>query len=674
MNEIDNEKEILSQAPDFDNQMKILEEEHQEMVKRRNWIILIISIFLLSVLIFVFSYSTIYFYHEHEHHASNQCDNVNLKVDGSLVPNLNITAGKDCVPLYNIDYHNNRKATFNIDIFGDKSFLFNPTNQKDDNGICIVNCDSNKDGFPDYNIDLNGDGKADINISNATDKKICDLNCDINYDTIPDINIDVDGDGKADVNILIDKTLYNVDYKNNRIPTFNIKNGEEVINPIIDASSHNNCEKNCDTDGDGFPDYNLLLPGETNLVNEVVSLGNKKVNYYASKDRDWKCAINQELKVCHKVPKVYNNVYINIDIDGDGKADVNISSNKGLTVENAINKIINGKTLNGDNNNDGIPDINIDINNDNIPDINIFENGVCIRNCDTNNDGKADYNIYVNDNMAVSIYNINIDVDYDGVCDINCDTNNDLYPDINIDLNGDNIADVNIDFDKDLTKDFNVDINGDFTADENLDAYGIGECNFNCNNQNVVSAGSVCSKNCDTNSDGLPDMYVDINNDGICDFNCGLQSINDADYNFYLDSKYNSGILDVTPGEESNFYILNPLDIKSEGIEPGWNEKYVLRINNNTPYAVKYRIVWENVKNEFSDINNLEYNLYRSNTKFLNDLKAPRKSIVLKDNIIIRTKSSANFVMDILFKETGINQNIDSGKIFKGQLKIEVIN
>lgn len=682
MNEIDNEKAILEEAPDFDNQLKILEEERKEVVKKRKWYILIMCIFLLIALIIFISYSSIYFYHEfgHRHHFHN-CENVNLKVNGSLVPNLNLTDGKDCKPVYNIDYFNNLNATFNIDIFGDKSLIFNATNQLDASSTyCILNCDSNNDGWPDYNLDLNGDGIADINIIKDHTKNICELNCDLNYDTIPDVNIDVDGDGIADINILDQNGIpkYNIDYKNNRKPIFNVLDGEKILNPVIYIGDNPKCDTNCDIDGDGFPDYNITLTEGGTKLNELVSTGNSSISFNNTKEYDWKCKAGIKTKDCDNDTTTTKNKYINIDIDGNGMADVNILSEKGSTLINEINKNVKGYKFNIDENGDGFPDYNIDLDNDGIADLNIIDHKTnkCIKNCDTNNDGIADYLISISKDYKVSIYNLNIDVDYDGICDINCDLNYDLYPDINIDINGDNIADQNIDFNHDKEADFNLDSDNDNIVDMNLDAYGTGVCNFNCNGQNKVDISANCTKNCDTNSDGWPDKNVDINGDGICDFNCNNGSENiDKDNNYYLDSEYNAtGILDISEDENANFYILNPLDIKSDNIEPGWDEKYVLKIVNNTNYAVSYKIVWENVTNEFTDINNLDYDLFRSNTTYLNNLKAPRRSVVLKDNIIIRAQSSASFVMDISFKETGINQNIDSGKTFKGKLKIQVID
>lgn len=680
MSEVENEKSILEQTPDFDNQLKILEDEHKENVKKRRYYILIFSILFLIVLSIIVSFSAIYHYTEYFDKHSIRCDDVNLKVDGSNVPNINITDGKKCVPKYNIDYEGNRLAMFSVDVLGDRSVIFNPVDQLSDNKkYCILNCDRNGDGWPDYNLDLNGDGEADINIVLKPDKDVsrCDLNCDLNFDTIPDINIDTDGDKIADINITEGNSVipkYNIDYKGNRVPFFNVKNNNGINNIVTNVLDNPLCEENCDIDGDGWPDYNLNIEGK--IINKLVIKGNANVLYNNSKHLDWKCVIDSRLKGCENLINVKNNSYINIDVDGDGNPDVNISDDNGITMINAIDKIVDGRKLNVDSNKDGFPDYNIDIDNDGVADINITRKNqnICIENCDTNRDGVVDY-LYNYGDSILTYKNINIDVDYDGICDVNCDITYDLYPDLNLDVNSDNIPDNNIDYNRDKIIDFNIDDDFDGVPTENLDAYGVGNCNFNCNGKNLVNSSTTCEKNCDTNKDGWPDLNVDINNDGVCDFNCdnGKTKV-DKDSNYFLDSEYEkNAVFDITNGIEADFYIMNPLDIKSESIEPGWEDKFVISVKNNTNYAIAYRLVWENVYNEFTNINNLDYNISKSNMIYINNMKAPRYRTILKDNQIIRSNSNAEFVLQIYFRETGINQFIDSGKLFKGQLKIELI-
>ncbi len=690
MNYTEDEKKLLNEAPDYDNQIRILEEEHKENLKKRKFIGVICGLLIGIATLFYVAYATIYVYRPYGSISSDVCKMVNLKVGESPIPNLNITDGDDCVPVYNVDYYLNGRPTFNIDLYGDRSTIYNPINQMDEtNSYCVMNCDSNKDGWPDYNIDLDGDGKADINIINdpKTKKTGCDINCDINKDTLPETNIDTNNDGKADVNIAGDdytKPLYNIDYMNNLTPTFNIKDGDKIINPINDATDKKTCTVNCDIDGDGWPEYNIDLDGDgKDLLNELIKTGTKDSDYVNNKDKDWKCILSKSLDGCNVSSKTNDNVYINIDTDGDGKADINISNDGGKTIENELNKEvkIDGKTwvLNKDINDDGFPDFNIDTDNDGKPDLNITDNkkDVCIKNCDTNNDGIPDYLNEINTDTKhkVSITNLNIDIDFDGVCDINCDLDGDLTPDINVDTNNDLIPDINIDYDHDNKPDYNIDTTGDGKPNEKIDAYGIGVCNFNCNETNPVNTGNNCTKNCDTNHDGLPDKFVDIDNDGKCDLNCGNgDKKEDLNNDYYLDSEQNhSALLDVTHNGANSIYITNPVDIKAVDIEPGWDGKYVLTIKNNSYYAVKYRIYWSKVKNEFTSANNLDYYITRDKSTYILDSKAPTGNILLKDDVLIKSQASIQYVMRVQFKETGVNQNVDAGKAYYGQLKVEVI-
>ncbi len=686
------EKQLLNENPDFESQIQILEEEHKENLKKRGLIKIAGGILIAITTLFYVAYASIYVYRPYGGHISTDlCEMVNLKIDDSPIPNLNITEGDNCIPIYNVDYYLNGRPTFNIDLYGDRSVIYNRINQTDENGKCLINCDANGDGWPDYNIDLNGDGIVDINIikDSNSNKKSCDVNCDINKDTIPETNIDTNNDGKPDVNLTegddFIKPVYNIDYKNNLIPTFNVLENGQVRNPVNDASEGKTCKVNCDINKDGWPEYNIDIKGDGSLIlNELIKTGNNTTDYERNKAKDWKCIISKNLEGCQDSYKTNNNTYINIDTNGDGLPDVNISNDGGKTIQNELNKetVIDGKTwvLNKDVNSDGFPDYDIDTDDDGKPDLNITDGKTnkCIKNCDTNNDGIPDYLSEVNQDTRhkVSITNLNLDIDYDGICDVNCDLDGDLYPDINIDVNNDIIPDINIDYNHDNKPDFNVDTNDDGKPDKNIDAYGVGVCNFNCDGKNPVNRGNTCTKNCDTNNDGLPDKYVDVDNDGVCDFNCGKNGNENKDKNnnYYLDEdEKTSTLLDVTHNGRNAVYVTNPIDIKELDIEPGWDGTYVLLIKNTSNYAVNYRIFWTKVTNNFTTLNNLDYFITRDGTTYIPDAKAPTSNILLKDSVIIKSRSSLKYVLRVSFKETGVLQNEDAGKAFYGQLRVEVI-
>ena len=136
--------------------------------------------------------------------------------------------------------------------------------------------------------------------------------------------------------------------------------------------------------------------------------------------------------------------------------------------------------------------LNIDLNGDGIADLNIDldDDGLCDINCDTNDDGKPDRNIDYRGNRK-QIFNVLVEnkdtlfnemnqMDENGKCKLNCDTNNDGWPDTNIDIDGDGKVDLNIDIDNNGLPDLNIDTNGDGVADINIDDDGDGKCDRLC--------------------------------------------------------------------------------------------------------------------------------------------------------------------------------------------------
>ena len=136
--------------------------------------------------------------------------------------------------------------------------------------------------------------------------------------------------------------------------------------------------------------------------------------------------------------------------------------------------------------------LNIDLNGDGIADLNIDldDDGLCDINCDTNDDGKPDENIDYRGNRKPTfnvlvenkdtLFNEMNQMDENGKCKLNCDTNNDGWPDTNIDIDGDGKADLNIDIDNNGLPDLNIDTNGDGVADINIDDDGDGKCDRLC--------------------------------------------------------------------------------------------------------------------------------------------------------------------------------------------------
>ncbi|MCI8541642.1 MAG: hypothetical protein HFE67_09075, partial [Erysipelotrichaceae bacterium] len=222
------------------------------------------------------------------------------------------------------------------------------------------------------------------------------------------------------------------------------------------------------------------------------------------------------------------------DVDDDGCPDLNIEieDNEGNTI-----------LINGDKNEDGIPDYNIDKDGDGVPDLNI----------DTDKDGKPDLNLVIlkdwkpskcitfGDVQFSSGINakaeINIDLDNDGIPDINIDNKGDFKPHLNISKDG-NTAIVNItklhdwkpgkdyktgnfQYDSigidpnDPKPELNIDTDNDGRPDVNLDLDGDGTPDLNVD----VDGDLIPDLNIDSTGDGKPDINVDIDHDGTPDEN-----------------------------------------------------------------------------------------------------------------------------------------------------------
>ncbi|MEG1506619.1 MAG: hypothetical protein RR478_03875, partial [Bacilli bacterium] len=150
-----------------------------------------------------------------------------------------------------------------------------------------------------------------------------------------------------------------------------------------------------------------------------------------------------------------NSLKLNIDLDGDGVADINID-------------------LDGD----GMCDINCDENDDKLPD----------KNIDYKGNRKPIFNVVREDGTITN--KTNQDINGDGVCDVNCITGTDGYPNLNIDYNGDGKVDLDIDTNGDKIKDINLDTNGDGVCDINCDDNDDGKCDRNCINITISDNGN----------------------------------------------------------------------------------------------------------------------------------------------------------------------------------------
>ncbi|MCI8850944.1 MAG: hypothetical protein HFE82_05320, partial [Erysipelotrichaceae bacterium] len=292
----------------------------------------------------------------------------------------------------------------------------------------------------------------------------------------------------------------------------------------------------------------LIKEGSLTVTNEKASItisetsGSYRVCVAATDS-----AGNTSTESCHEAELKK----IDVDVDKDGKPDFNDPDGDGCPDLNIKWKYPNDESkwivINGDRNNDKIPDLNIDSDGDGMPDLNI----------DTDHDGKPDLNLVILkktdwkptkcvkadiDNGILEEYCtgtgvkavVNVDTDGDGIPNINIDTNGDMKADFNI--SKDNlIPSINIgtvhtpwtpkkdytyqgfsyDTDKECKPYLNIDSDGDGRPDINIDTDGDGNPDINID----IDGDGIPDTNIDGDGDGIPDINVDTDGDGTPDEN-----------------------------------------------------------------------------------------------------------------------------------------------------------
>ncbi len=306
--------------------------------------------------------------------------------------------------------------------------------------------------------------------------------------------------------------------------------------------------------------------------------------------------------------------FLNIDINGDGIAEVNL-----------------------DLNNDGIAEINIDTNGDKKPDTNIDykNNRLSVFNIDTNNDGKPDYNL------------MNQDLDNDGICDLNCDTDDDGWPDINIDLDGDGKADVDIDKNKDGIPDMNIDRNGDGVCDLMCDTDDDGICDLYCY-QNPT----------DRESENRPGDVIIIGDPSNDIGTAALQISFVDDSNVYITDLFPDD-QDMISGIGEGQEVLTKVPDK------------VFTIQNLSSYTLRYSLKWEIHLNDYVS-DNFKYRVLSTNGggSIPEFITAPKQDTVFIKDVLIYPKTIQKYT--ISFKLQGVKgmQNYDQGRTFSASIKV----
>ncbi len=226
---------------------------------------------------------------------------------------------------------------------------------------------------------------------------------------------------------------------------------------------------------------------------------------------------------------------IDKDVDGDGKPDFNDSDGDGCPDLNIKWQDDNGDwvVINGDRDEDGIPDLNVDSDGDGTPDLNI----------DTDKDGKPDLNLVI---LTKAQWNPIKCVVVSDIVKVEYCTGTNVKPKINVDTNGDRIPDINIDTDGDMKANLNVTNSNSTKPLINIASIESWNPNKDYTYQKF-SYDTINHKpylNIDTNKDGCPDINIDTNNDGIADLNIDVDGdlIPDTDIDTTGDGKADTNI------------------------------------------------------------------------------------------------------------------------------------
>ena len=292
--------------------------------------------------------------------------------------------------------------------------------------------------------------------------------------------------------------------------------------------------------------------------------------------------------------------------------------------------------MNQDLDNDGVADLNIDLDGD----------GICDINCDTDKDGKPDRNIdYHNNRKPIfnvlmdddTIFNpINQDTDGDGKCDINCDSNDDGWPDVNIDYDGDGIIDLDRDIDGDGIKDLDLDFNGD------------GVCDLNCDEDKD----DVCDKNCTT-------ITITDNGGGTSQEGDGGIDIAAASLIVIFESQDNVVAENIYPDDQEGVNTTIP-DLR-------------FTIQNTTNQTLYYDLGWIVNENTFESTN-FWYRVTSDNDGFTQDwTTAPTVDTYFANRVAIAPNTTQSYTISFTLHGTGEEQNYDQGKIFNGQVSVQLL-
>ena len=108
-------------------------------------------------------------------------------------------------------------------------------------------------------------------------------------------------------------------------------------------------------------------------------------------------------------------------------------------------------------------------------------------------------------------------------------------------------------------------------------------------------------------------------------------------------------------------------------VVPGWesSERQHIIVSNTSNYDTNIDLLWTNVTNSFTNINDLEYTLYREN-KIIKEGKLPIEDEYIIKNLELVANSTTNYYISYRYLYQETSQNEDQGKEFNSQVKVEL--
>lgn len=110
-----------------------------------------------------------------------------------------------------------------------------------------------------------------------------------------------------------------------------------------------------------------------------------------------------------------------------------------------------------------------------------------------------------------------------------------------------------------------------------------------------------------------------------------------------------------------------------EEITPGWesSERQKFTITNDSNYDAYVDVDWTNVKNNFVNKEDLEYTLFKENSKIKSGILPSTDENITK-TLLIPAHSKINYYISYKYIYRDTDQNIDQGKLFSTVVKVSI--